>query len=74
MWEASKYEKPNLHETDYKERIKHWAKDEVGESCDSSDIENCRKRLCNRLNKENENVKRIITTVSMIFEKKGDKK
>lgn len=74
MWEASKYEKPNLHETDYKERIKHWAKDEVGESCASSDIENCRKRLCNRLNKENENVKRIITTVSMIFEKKGDKK
>lgn len=74
MWEASKYEKPILYETDYKERIRHWAKDEVGESCTSSDIENCRKRLCNKLDKENENVKRIIATLSMILEKKGNKK
>ncbi|MDD6488104.1 MAG: AAA family ATPase [Spirochaetales bacterium] len=74
MWEASKYEKPILYETDYKERIRHWAKDEVGESCTSSDIENCRKRLCNKLDEKNENVKRIIATLSMILEKKGDKK
>lgn len=68
MWEASKYDKPNLYEADFKERIKHWANDEVGESCTSSDIENCRKRLCNKLDKNNGNIKTIICLLSKILE------
>ncbi len=68
MWEASKYEKPNLYDRDYKERIKQWAKNEVGESCTSSDIENCRKRLCNKLDKNNGNIKTIICLLSKILE------
>lgn len=69
MWKASSYQKPSLDENDYKKRLELWAKEEVGCNCTSSDIKNCRKRLCNKLDKEDENIKRIIATLSMILEK-----
>lgn len=68
MWEASLISKPNLTDTDYKDRIKKWAKEEVGEEeCKSSDIEHCRKKLCKNLNKENPHIKTIIEILAQIL-------
>lgn len=68
MWEASSYPKPSFDDIDYKKRLEFWAKDEVGSNCTSSDIENCRKRLCNKLDIENENIKKIIDFLKIILQ------
>lgn len=67
MWNASSYPKLSFNESDYKKRLELWAKEEVGNNCTSSDIENCRKRLCNRLDKENENIKKCIEILKIIL-------
>lgn len=67
MWNASSYPKPDFDEVDYKKRLELWAKEEVGNNCTSSDIENCRKRLCNKLDNENENIKKCIEVLKIIL-------
>ncbi len=67
MWNASSYPKPDFDEVDYKKRLALWAKEEVGNNCTSSDIENCRKRLCNKLDNENENIKKCIEVLKIIL-------
>lgn len=68
MWEASLISKPNLTGTDYKDRVKKWATEEVGEEdCKSSDIEYCRKKLCKNLNKENPYIQTILAMLGKIL-------
>lgn len=68
MWEASLISKPNLTGTDYKDRVKKWATEEVGEEdCKSSDIEHCRKKLCKKLDKENPHIKTILAMLGKIL-------
>nr|WP_318659986.1 AAA family ATPase [uncultured Treponema sp.] len=67
MWNASTYEKPNCTEEDYKDRLEHWAKDEVGNDCTSADIENCRKRLCKSLDFDNEYIKELMKIIKIVL-------
>ena len=75
MWDASLFpSKPTFTDPDYKNRIKKWAIDEVGDNCTSFDIENCRKRLCRKLDIKNKEIEQIITIFkSILSPQEGEK-
>ena len=69
MWEASQVEKPTYTTPDYKQRICEWVKHDIGDDVHSSDIDTYRKKLCHKLDKEHDDIKKLINMLLVILDK-----